>query len=270
LIIGMVISRYLLPGGILLSQGLPQTLSTNILELTQPVYNFSGQVERVNGDTLVVKQTQNRLTPPLLNGQDQSDTPQPKTITYNVKTDSSTNIIRQSIVLVNTPTSASPSAAAPALAAALTLADIKTGDYVSISSTQDLRVLSGNTFTANSVGLSPAVTSVLGQITKIDQKMVTVSGSPVGGFIGSFPGLQEYRFNISGNTQINRRTGTRTTKIGLKDLNIGQQVSVNASQALDVSGVNEAATVEVVEGPPLAPPIAAPPVGSGAAQLDSR
>lgn len=269
-IIGMLVSRFLLPGGLILSKGLPTTLSSNILNLTSPVYNFSGRVEKIEGDTLVITQT---IAAPLLApapGTESKPAEKPKTISYSVKVSQNANITRQSVVPVNAPV---PSSASGILntPTSLSLSDIKVGDYVSVSTDQDLRVISGNSFNALSVSLAPAQTSLMGQITNVEGNLVTVTGSPIGATPGMFVGPQEYRLSLNDETELSRRVGTRTSRINAGDLKIGQQINATTTQALNAEANNDLATIEVMEAPNLAPPIAAPPPpSSSSAQPSSR
>lgn len=270
-IVGMLVSRFLLPGGLILSKGLPTALSSNILSLTSPVYNFSGQVQKIDGDTLLITQTV--AAPPVVPapGAGSNQTEKPKTVSYNVKVSQSTNITRQAIVPVNAPSPSSASGILTAPATTLSINDIKVGDFVSASTDQDLRVLSGNTINAISVSIAPAQTSLMGQILKIDGNVVIVLGSPVGPALGMFTGPQEYQINLSNNTQISRRSGSRTSRINVSDLKVGQQVNITTTQGLTSEASNEADAIEVVETPNLAPPISAPPPpSSSSAQPSSR
>lgn len=270
-IIGMLVSRFLLPGGLILSKGLPAALSSNILSLTAPVYSFSGQVQKIEGDTLVITQT--IAAPPLAPapGTDNNQTEKPKTISYNVKVSQSTNITRQAIVPVNAPVPASASGIIAAPAASLSINDIKVGDLVSASTDQDLRTTSGNSFNALSISLAPAQTALMGQVLKIEGNLLTVLGSPVGAALGMPVGPQEYRINLTDSTQISRRSGSRTSKINASDLKTGQQINITTTQGLNAGSGNDAALVEVIEIPNLAPAVAAPPLpSSSSAQPSSR
>lgn len=259
LIVGVLISKFFFAGGLIFNNGKPLALSPNILEITQPVMNFSGQVDSINGDTLTVTQTINTLPimpPP---GTAETETPKPKTITYKVKVSDQTMITRQNVIPAIPVVNASGSANITPPMTQLGIDAIQEGDYVSVMTNEDLRTINSDSFTAVSISLAPAQTSLQGQITEVNGETVTVTGMPTL-IPGVVPYPAQYQLKIVDDSTLVRVAGTNRTDISAADLAVNQTVNVSTKQPVRANQVMEIAEIQVMDTMSTMPPINPAPI----------
>lgn len=282
-------------------------VSSDILFLTQPVTNFSGKVDKVEGNAVWVSQqftlAQNytMAPPPVLTpGQSSPAIPTPippKNISYKVLVNSNTQISRPpvyiSYLLITPP---------PSVPVKLSVKDIKQGQFITLNTNTDLRTISGNEFTANSIQLPQIQNSINGKISSISgntllvKAFAPIQNGPGGMAIGSatIPPPKEviYSVTVTDATEISRygqmepSKETETPKEGglinkppapeklsVSDLKADMQITVYAD--IDVTATQKftALRIEpmiVIASPPVLqvsqPPILHPPsdsTGSG-------
>lgn len=202
LINGLLIFRIIRLGG---GQIVSSALSPDILYLTQPVFNLSGTIEKVEDNTITVSAQFNQ--PSGLNPPDASPKP-PVALIYKILINDKTQILKNNPIIPSM-VPATSSAQEPAR---LTINDLNVGQMVSITSTQDLRQLTGRQFEA--LIIAPAINNLGGRLTKIDGNILTVK---------DFEG-KEYLVEIGPDTQIINPTAPGNNK--LSDLKVDRQIIV--------------------------------------------
>lgn len=165
-----------------------QTISPNILSLTQPVTYFSGKVAKISGNTLTVTQSISStpsMLPPTANPSGPLPTPKITTVTYSVLVTDTTQISQSMsyipyLIKTNKPETEIKTQST------LSIKDIKVGQYVSINSLEDLRTLKGNSLEATTISLSQTVNYLNGKIVNVSGNTLTIkafaplSGGPMG------------------------------------------------------------------------------------------
>jgi hypothetical protein len=240
---------------------LGQTISPNILYLTQPVYNFSGVVEKTGSDSILVSQnvTLSQMMPPgiPLSGANATIPPTqtPKKLSYTVKITDKTTVTRFSMnvpLLLITPK--------PPEIPKLSVKDIIVGETVSIQTNTDLRTLSGNTFEAVSINLPQIQNSIMGTITSVESGKITVKPA--------MPGAQEKEITVtvSADTEISRylpmdkdNPMPKPEKLSFSDLTPDMQVTVYTD--VDVTKQSSVTALRIEPSSisaPMAPPIISP------------
>jgi hypothetical protein len=255
-------------GGIFMMKKGSQTVSPDILSITSPVFSVSGTVEKVNGGIISIVVNQNTLPPmtqpiPPVNPPGAvvtiSPTSVPKKLTYTVKISDKVMITRPPLMiplLLATPK--------PPDMQKLSIKDINIGENVSIQSSTDLRLLSGNTFEAVSVSMIALSNSINGKITSVESDKIKVKTSMLG--------EKEYTVTISNETEISRylpmdkdNPMPKPEKLSLSDLKKDMQVTVYTNvdvtkeQNVTALRIDPMMTLPVVE-PVVPSPISASPV----------
>lgn len=172
----------LIKGNSLVNTSSKNKVSSDILLLTQPVNNFSGKVDKIEGNAIWVSQQftlpQPMLPPPAVTtpGQPPPAIPTPlppKTVTYKVVINTTTQINRPPVFisyLLTTPTPPAPEK--------LSVKDIKLGQYISLNTNTDLRTLVNNEIVASSIQLPPIANSINGKISNISGNTLSIKAFP--------------------------------------------------------------------------------------------
>jgi len=171
-------------------------MSRNIMYLTQPIYFFTGVVDKVEGNIITLSQKQ---------------VPTPKTVTlsYRVTVSNKTQYAQpmmNTMYLFKTAEPISPPKAS--------LKDIKVGATISVNSAIDLRTLEGSSFDAVSINLSQKITILNGKIAAVNGNIITLKAFPpmiMGMYPGSMIGVtpippqeKEYTITLTQGTEISR------------------------------------------------------------------
>lgn len=229
-IVSFVIVVLLLAGGyflfrngiLFLGQKTKDSNIPDILFLTSPVMEFKGKVDKVSGNSIWVSGEYSITPPPLppnnptgIPGQVITIPPLPptKVLTYKVNIASYTVIIRPDTAITylfdkNTPTP-SPK---------LTIDNILTGQWVTVSTTSDLRTTTSKEVEAYAVKLPPVINTLTGKITTIDSKagIIILKAIPPVRANTHEPSPQpvekEYAVSITQDTEISRLGPTDTPK----------------------------------------------------------
>ncbi|MFA5932527.1 MAG: hypothetical protein WCV81_05260 [Microgenomates group bacterium] len=218
-----------------------QSTSPNVLYLTNPVLSFSGKIESIKENTFTVSQEMilNQAVS-LQTNPNQTTKAQTKKITYQVLVTEKTMIIQSTnnvpYLLKQTTSLASPSATSNKL----TNKDLKTGQYITVTSNTDLRTLLGNQFEANYISITPNIFSIIGKINKINGNEISVLGTANPAAFPTSTNLQaskekEYTIIIDQNTEISGSIATnnptipsKPEKYSLSDLKKDLQVMIYA------------------------------------------
>ncbi len=243
-----VIIYLLLPAGPASPKKPKQTLSSDILFLTQPVMSFSGKVEKVTGNIVTVSQTftlsetNNMMPPPLVNpiaAPSLIPTPVSKTIIYEFIVSGQTQLTRPEPMvnyLFNTITPPP---------AKLGIGNIKTGQYITLATKSDLRTLNANRVEAVSIQLPQRLNVLNGKIVRVsDSSLIIKAFSPQAMMPGqaSYPAPveKEYTVIINQDTVISRYGQVAyalttkpedmrlppSEKLGVSDLKTDMQIAV--------------------------------------------
>lgn len=227
-----------------------QTVSQNILYLTQPVISFSGTVEKIDNNFVTISQTiyptpsviynppyPPKFTPPPI--------PTPIKLSYRVGIDQNTAINRPPVnipYLFITLT--------PAPASKLTIRDIIIGRSITVSTNTDLRLVTDNQFTATTVSLPALVTTITGKITNIQGNLLTLKAVvPSAGPMMALPAASpvpakevDYQVKVTNSTEISHMvyntsiapggppTSPKPEKLALSDLKIGASINVYTNE----------------------------------------
>lgn len=268
---------------------LQKSFSSNILLITQPVMSFSGKVEKIEGNEITVSQnftgSQNILPPAQLainpaNQISPLPTPKTMTVTYHVSVTDKTRIYQPPLnVNYLFKTTALPGAPAlpgiPVTTSNLTIKDVKVGQYITVNSQVDLRILENDTFEAAAVNL-PQIANVLnGKIVSVEGNTLTLKAFPPGNAIMMGPAVniaagnaapaapqeKEYRINITSDTEISRMSTMsspvavkagempqppQNEKLALSDLKNDMQITVYAAQDVNENSELTALRIEPV------------------------
>jgi len=290
-IIGLTVLVLIIIGLSMVRSTSKTSVSPYILQLTLPITTFSGTVESVNGDTITISQyattagyaaissTPISGTPPVI--------PTPVKITYTVKVTKQTSITKPFYFYINylfptvIPTTTISGMPLPPVTdmhippQTVSLKDIKKGTILVVNSSVDLRSLSGTSFTATSITLPAAQTTLSGVIKKVQGNILVIpatifSNSPmIGGMVGSMPPpiQRDYIVEVTNNTEISRYKNAMQSvekpgaaqepeKLSLADLKEGMQVTVYTN--VDIMDIFRFKALRVEPGIELNPPVETP------------
>lgn len=259
-----------------------QSTSPDILYLTNPVTTFSGTIDAVHGNTITVSQemtlTQSLTAP--ANPSQAPAKPQTKKITYSVLVNDKT-IINQSpetIPYLFKQVPVGTASAVPAMTGNLQINDLKTGQFITINSTTDLRTLLGNQFTATLINVSSKTFFINGKITNINAQEITVLGTTSSINMANNANLlqptkeKEYTIVANQDTEISSiNSSADLTKISqpikysFSDLKANQQVMVYTN---DDPGTTNKATALLIR--PILTISATTPIASPSAVPSSK
>ncbi len=251
--------------------GIPFISSPYLLELTQPVYTFSGRVDKVSGNSLTVSSQVAEIgSSNAKPGQSQKM----KKISYNVSVDSKTMISRSEnqIPYIFKNTSVGP-AVITSDKSSLSLKDVRAGDHVNITSSTDLRI-AGNGFTASQITIQPLSTSINGSITAVNgnelivravapsESLVTANGPAV----NQQPAVEkDYQVSVDNETEISRSGSPR---LNISYLKQGMQVIVYTSE--DTANITQVKALRIEPILAINPTVGQTASGSGAAADSNR
>lgn len=196
----------------------------DILFLTSPVTEITGKVDTVSGNSISVSKQYSITPPPTpannptgIPGQVITIPPLPPTklLTYKIKIAPYTLISKLNPVVTylfdkNTPTP-SPK---------LTINDIHTGEWITVSTTRDLRTATSKEVEAYAVKLQPIVNILTGKISSIDNKtglIILKAIPPIRAGTNEptpKPVEKEYAVTLSQDTEISRLGPTEPPKSG--------------------------------------------------------
>jgi len=240
-----------------------KSISPNILLITQPVYSFSGVVEKIEGNTLTLTQKvteQLPIIPPQINPNTPvSPFPTPKTIilTYRFLITDKTQISRPptyiNYLFKNTPPPPVPK---------LTIKDIKVGQSINVYTQTDLRTFTGNTLEATSISLPPILNTLNGKVLKIEKNTLTIKAFPP--FIPdpstSPQPLQEkeYKIIFTEETEISRMNQQGAPeKLSLSDIKKDTQINIYVAEDVTQNQKLTALRLEpIISLPPMSSPSA--------------
>ncbi len=247
-------------------------VSPNILYITNPVTNFSGVVEKIDGDTLTLTQlvptddtNTSPLPSPVKSGTSVIPRPTPivKKITYKVTVKKETTIQQSQTTNPFDPVNTTSGV----VDKTVTLRDLRVGQYITAISTTDLRKVTDNTFTAASISLAPIQNILSGMVVKATGTQIVVNSVlPVfaGAKIGSEQTTpKDYSITINAATVLYRQ-GTSTdptktvlpTKISLSEIKAGDHVTIYTNEDLSMA---EPWTAKAVMQQPL-PKVSVPAI----------
>jgi len=250
-----------------------ESISPNILFLTQPVSSFSGIVDKINGNNITISQKltlfQNNTlqAPSALNPANQTSpfpTPKTMTVTYNIVITDKTQISQPSPFInylfktVNTPLGLPTNNVSK-----LTAKDIKIGQMITVNTMKDLRTLAGNTFEATNISIPQITNTLNGKIISLEGNIMILKGFAMGASL-AVPGVEtapqekEYRVNITSDTEISRTSFTPPTllkpgemppppkneKLSTSDLKNDMQVTVYTAEDVTTSQALTALRIE--------------------------
>lgn len=211
-------------------------VSPDILFFTQPVTNLSGKVEKVSGNSIWVS-TQYTLSnfgapaavPQAGAAGQVMPTPVVKNITFKVNVTSTTSINRPPANIpyllknqnAGLPVQKETAATVPTQPPLITVKDIKSGQFISVTTSTDLRQAISYDVFATSIQLPPMVNSLNGKITKISNSSFTMSGilptngsfGPVAGTVAP-PKTEEFVVSVTQDTEISRYSPITQVKEG--------------------------------------------------------
>jgi hypothetical protein len=244
-----------------------QTLSPNILYITQPVTSFSGKVEKIEGNVVSISSQYALLqTAPIAitvmpNQPPVMPTPQTKTVIYKLLVTDKTQINQPATFinyLLKTVT--------PAPQTKLTIEDVKVGQMIMVNSAVDLRTLKSNQFEATMINLPPINNTLNGKIVKITNNSLTLKAfAPVAAVTD--PQEKEYTIHITQDTEISRNiystnmnpeeppTPPKPEKLAISDLKADMQVTAYTSEDVTETQTLTALRIEPAqEIPSITPP----------------
>jgi hypothetical protein len=234
-------------------------LSPNILYLTSPVYSFSGTVEKIEGKAIYVSQkiTENNLPfAPFPPNPNPSPFPTPKTVTlsYRVLISEKTQISKPPIFinyLFITPT--------PTAEKKLSINNIKIGQTVTVTTNQDLRTLTSDTFEATTVSLPPIINTLSGKVFEVKKDILIVKA-----FTPQSPNERDYQIKITKDTEISRiGTNGKPEKLSLEEIKKEMGVIVYTDEDVTQSQKLTALRLEPILPPsPAVSPALPPPITS--------
>lgn len=248
-----------------------RSISKNVLYLTQPVTSFSGVVDKVDGNQITLTQTPTLSTPPFATATTNlaippSPVPTPPPLTYKVVVSDQTQISRPPTMGVNylfkTNSPISPSQ--------LSLADVTTGLSIAVSSKEDLRTLSDNTFEATMITLPQKMTTLNGKITGVSSNAIIIKAfAPLSVPMSAInprsapamPEEKEYTISITPDTEISRMIMGSTPKperLALSDLQKDMQVTVYTDA--DVTSGTQFTALRLEPMQTVALPVLPPPI----------
>lgn len=155
----------------------PKTTSEDSL-LEQPLYDFSGNIEEINGQTLTVTDTQ-------------YSSQQPKKTTYKVRVNDQTDIKWEPLSVPYSLKIATPSAAQAKSG------DLKIGQRVQVRVKEDIRKNGRGELTANSITISHGLVVINGTINSFQDNKLELRAKPP-----SVPEEKDYQFKLDSETEI--------------------------------------------------------------------
>lgn len=219
-----------------------QSISPNILALTQPVTFFSGKVEKINGNTLTVTQSvasSQPMLPPTANPSGPIPTPKITTVTYSVLVTDTTPITQPSAYM--DPTTAATQKPK------LTIKDIAVGQFITIYTQSDLRTLKGNSLEATMISLPAIQNSINGTIVDVKGNTLTLKAFPMfnpGETSATPPQEKNYSITLTSATTVTRPNAQgKQDQLALSDLKKDLRVLVVTNQ--DVSKAQSLTAVKV-------------------------
>lgn len=254
-------------------------VSPNILYITQPVTSFSGIVDKIEGNAILVTNRYSLLqTKPITitvipNQPPVIPTQKTVAVTYRVVVSDKTQITQpMSFInyLFKTIT--------PAPAPKLTIKDIKVGSYISINSQMDLRTFEGSVFEATMINLPQKINMLNGTIVRLEGNTVILRAFPpvainpltsIGSSPASPPQEKEYTVKIGQDTEISHMIFATVTaplspeqtpippkaeQLSLADLKKDMQITVYTTEDVLTNMSLSALRIE----PILLPPVVAP------------
>lgn len=265
-----------------------KTISPNILSLTQPITTFSGVVEKIEGNKLIVSKKQTVVqsieppipSPTIYTSVTPSLIPTPKvtSITYQVVITDKTSIV-QSVPPINYLFQTSNSSP---VAHKLTMKDIMIGQYITVSTQADLRTLRGNQFDAVVLNLPQKQNTLYGKITRLDKNTLGLRAFQP---LFTSPDIQnttlvaqekDFTITVPQDIEISRMSyNTASTasalassssapeKFALSDLKVGMQVTVFTDEDVAVYTKVTALRIEPVSPLPEAVAISVTPSITG-------
>ncbi len=197
--------------------GVPSNVSKDILYITNPVTNFNGKIDKIQGNeiwvsqsvTLPVTSTPETLTDP--KKQTAIPTPATKVITFKVKINDKTNISRAPVFVPYLIKKVEP-----VMPPKLSVKDLKVGQNITLNTSTDLRTANNNEMLATGIQLPPISNSINGRIVKIAGNTVTIKAVPPmqPGQSTEGPKEQEYAIEVNQNTEISRYSQPEPVKEG--------------------------------------------------------
>lgn len=265
---GFATLRNLLPGQTSLQ------VSSNTLFLTDPVYRFTGTVDKIEGNSVWITHKNmplSQIAPPIRGKEDASlphsptSTPFNRDITFKVNVTKETRISRPPLSVpyylqeMNEQTTGSAIPAADSGTENLTIKDISAGETVEITSQSDLRTLKNNEFDAAIIVLAPVRNTFRGTVAAVNGMDITVDATD--------PERASYTFAVTDKTKIVEisqteppdKNGLPALKtLSINDLFPGTEINVYADtdvtlqsgfNALSIEKISSAAPPQRQQGP---------------------
>jgi len=254
------------------------SISPNILYLTPPITTFMGRVEKIEGNKITFGIQQNPLQNiPPATAVTATPIPTPKlvTITFQAGVSANTQIYQPAATVPYILKSIAPSDSLNQKK--LSIKDIKVGQYISVNSSVDLRMLTGNTFEASVINLPQKMNSLSGKIVRVSGNTVMIKAiqpvqvplNPMAASLLAQPVEKEFAAKITDTTEISYMTFGESTaatpfaptipkKLSLTDLKKDMQVTIYTAEDVSETTQVTALRIEPVVPAPAAP--ALPPV----------
>ena len=200
-----------------------QSVSPNILSLTQPVTSLSGVVEKIEGNRLFI----NKKIIYQVVVSDKTQIYQPASISYLFKT------------ISGTPPK-------------LTIKDVRVGQHITLDTQTDLRTFTGTIFEATTINLPPKTNMVKGIITRLDgntlilKAVPSASTSPYTFIITPDTEISHYVNNVSTVPGVMPMPPTLPEKLSISDLKKDMQVTVYTNTDVTTSTKGNALRIEPV------------------------
>jgi hypothetical protein len=211
----------------------------------QPLYDFTGTIEKISGSVLTVSKKTFIYEADLVNGETSIRNEERKT-TYLVTISDKTTIISELPLVPYTLKLATTSA----FVAESSLNNLKVGQTVQVISNENLRSLPSNSFVANSVTISAGLTSIMGKVENIESNNLLVKTAPP-----SYPEEKIFQIEISSDTEIvasNIMTDSSDTKekklqLPVSVLKKGTTVLVYTDADINQSDKLRALKIEIIK-----------------------
>ncbi len=232
-------------------------ISSNILYLTEPVFYFSGKVERVENDSIILnRHIEKSLIPPfMLNAPVKFKALEPKTISYKIDIDKDTRIIRTK----NSPDSTSlfpllSSGTQPEIEI-MQISDIKPGVMLTASTISDLRSLTKNEFKAYIIQLPSQKNHITGTVSKFSNNLIVLQA------ITFSPNAQPdiYNITITPETKIIQINNGKSISVPLDTIKIGGIINVSIKEDANKTKNVTALQIEPSITVPISPSITLAP-----------
>lgn len=173
------------------NQKSPDTSSTGKNDQIDPLYNLPVEIEKIDGNALVVRQSSINLSAEPVT---QKNPPQIRNITFRVRVNDNTSIQTEPVIIPYSLKLATPSATL------VKLSELISGQSITISS-KEKQPVSGSEIEAVSITVSPGTTMVQGKIKEVSGTKIIIHTEPPNA-------PKDYQFTISNETEI---TGSDTT-----------------------------------------------------------